>query len=78
MGKILERIPDSSENTTKNFAEYFISTRLKIKKEDFDKGLMILSNGDISQFNELKKISIYDYLTKLDNFISSIEVQTKK
>jgi len=39
---------------------------------------MILANGDIVQYNELKKISVNDYILKLDDFVTRLEVVTKK
>jgi len=38
---------------------------------------MILAGGKITEYNELKKISVSDYLIKLDDFVSRIESQKK-
>ena len=34
---------------------------------------MFLCGGDVSQYNELKKISVGEYIIKLDDYISRIE-----
>ena len=34
---------------------------------------MILADGDVVQYQQLKVATIADYLTKLDNFVSKIE-----
>lgn len=34
---------------------------------------MLLCGGDIVQYNELKKISVGDYLIKLDDYVARIE-----
>jgi len=38
---------------------------------------MLLADGKISEYNELKKISVNDYLLKLDDFVSRLEVRKK-
>jgi len=38
---------------------------------------MILAGGKITEYNELKKISVNDYLIKLDDFVSRLEVNKK-
>jgi len=39
---------------------------------------MILADGDIAQYKELKKCNLAEYLIKLDNFVSRIEAQDTK
>lgn len=39
---------------------------------------MILADGDVVQYKELKKCTIGEYLIKLDNFVSSIESTQRK
>jgi len=34
---------------------------------------MLLCGGDIVQFKEFKKMSVGEYLTKLDDFVSRLE-----
>ena len=36
---------------------------------------MIICGGDVVQYNEIMKMSIDDYLIKLDNWVSGIEVK---
>jgi len=38
---------------------------------------MILAGGDILQYEALKKISVNDYLIKLDDFVTRLEVNKK-
>tara|TARA_R110000868_G_scaffold30354_4_gene112452 strand:+ start:547 stop:696 length:150 start_codon:yes stop_codon:yes gene_type:complete len=45
--------------------------------DDFEKTLLVICGGDVVQYKELKKMTIEDYIIKLDNFVSSIELQTK-
>lgn len=39
---------------------------------------MILADGDIVQYKELKKCTVGEYLTKLDNFVTRIESVDKR
>lgn len=39
---------------------------------------MILSEGDIVQYKELKKSTVADYLVKLDNFVTRVESSEKQ
>ena len=38
---------------------------------------MILAHGNILEYNDLKKISVNDYLIKLDDFVTRLEVNKK-
>lgn len=38
---------------------------------------MTLANGDMAQYELIKKMGVGDYLTKLDNYISDIERKIK-
>lgn len=38
---------------------------------------MILANGDVTQYRELKKISIVDYLVRLNTFVEQHEHLTE-
>ena len=78
MGSILERIDNSTKGPDRSPKDnLYIGTRLKRIRDDFYGGLMILAGGDIIQYNELKKISVNDYLLKLDDFVSRLEVRKK-
>ena len=78
MGRILERIDTTTKSTTGSAKDnLFIGNRLKKIRDDFYGGLMILAGGDILQYNELKKISVNDYLIKLDDFVTRLEVNKK-
>lgn len=74
---ILERIGSSADDSKRKFEEYFIANRLKQKQNDFDKTLLAICNGDVTQYKELKKSTIDDYIVKLDSFVSSIEAKQK-
>lgn len=39
---------------------------------------MILADGDMAQYDLIKRMSVGDYLVKLENYVSEIERQIKK
>lgn len=46
------------------------------KKNEADKELMMtLADGDIIQYNEIKRISVQDFIMKYDSFIKDIEAR---
>ena len=78
MGRILERIDTTTKSTSGSTKDnLFIGHRLKKIRDDFYGGLMILAHGNILEYNELKKISVNDYLIKLDDFVTRLEVNKK-
>ena len=78
MGAILDRVDSSTKSPDRSTKDnLYIGARLKRIRDDFYGGLMILAGGKIAEYNELKKISVYDYLLKLDDFVSRLEVKKK-
>lgn len=74
MDTIFERIKDAGGTVKRDPQDtLFIGRRLREIEEDFNGGIMLLCGGDILQFQELKKMSVGEYLTKLDNFVSRLE-----
>jgi hypothetical protein len=39
---------------------------------------MLMAEGNISEYNTIKKLSVEDYLLKFDNFISAIEIKQRQ
>jgi len=39
---------------------------------------LLLANGKITEFNELKKTSVRTYLIKMDEYVSQIEAMDRK
>ena len=74
----MERVTDTTTSPKRSASDnLFIGKRLKKIRDDHNSGLMILAGGDILQYNELKKISVNDYLIKLDDFVTRLEVNKK-
>ena len=47
-------------------------------KNDFEQQILLLANGKITEFNELKKTSVRTYLIKMDEYVSQIEAMDRK
>lgn len=70
---VLGRLDSGTGEPEKEGGLFEIRAKIRHRQEDFQKSLMILASGDVIQFKELKKCSIYEYLIKLDNFVSQVE-----
>jgi len=48
------------------------------KKNEGDKELMMtLAQGNVTQYNEIKKLNVQDYLMKYESFIKDLEARKK-
>lgn len=45
---------------------------------DFKESLMIIASKDINQYNEIKKLSLDEFLTRYELFISDIETANEQ
>ena len=73
MGDILARISGGAASTGRDFEDNFIKQRLIRAERDLEKQLMILANGDISQYMSMKKITVGEYLIKLELHVEHLE-----
>lgn len=77
MGEILARLGNGAEHSEREIESNLIKLRIKRKREDLEKGIMIICGGDVVQSSALKNGSIFDYLIKLDNFVESLPKELK-
>jgi hypothetical protein len=47
-------------------------------KEDFDKHLLMICSGDISEYQLLRSSTVKTYLIKLEDFVRKMEVSNKR
>lgn len=74
MGKILERIGDSATNVKAGVGEsIFIGKKVAQIEREFYQGVLILADGDLTQYEQLKKLTVSEYLIKLEDFVARIE-----
>ncbi len=77
MDSILGRISGGAKTTTR-LAENNIKKRIGKSRASFDEQVMMLSDGDLSQYDRIKHGSIGDYLNKLENYVQGIEREINK
>jgi len=65
---IVERINSGTTEPNKESRLFEIRNKIRTRSEDTDKSLMMLCNGDVVQYKELKRSTMYEYITKLDNY----------
>lgn len=68
--RTLDRLTSGTDEPDKESAIFEIRTKIRKRSEDRQKSLLIICDGDVSQWQELKKCTVEDYLIKLDNFVS--------
>jgi hypothetical protein len=78
MDAIMGRISDATTTTAGNTESLFLADHINKMREDFKSQLMSLCDGDVKNYEAIKKLSVEDYLIKLDNFVSHIETLTRK
>ena len=72
MEAAMAKLPKPDTKTRSGIEDLFIRHRIKKSREDTEKGLMILCGGDITQYHQLKRSTILEYINKLDNFADSL------
>ena len=73
MEDVLGRLDSGTAEPAKESRLFEIRAKIRQKQEDFDKELLMVCDDDHIQKDALKKSTMYDYLIKLDNFVSKIE-----
>lgn len=73
MEATLGRLDSGTGEPAKEDRLFEIRTKIRQKAEDFQKSLMILSDGDMVQYNALRRSTVGEYLIKLDNYVTQIE-----
>jgi hypothetical protein len=76
--RILDRIGNETNDSERKFENYFIGNRIRNANDDFNKTLIAICDGSITEYKELKRGLIEDYIIKLDNYVSKIELLNKK
>ena len=73
MGAILERLPAGGESDQGGSKD--ISCQIIIRKqlEKHKEQIMVLCGGDVNQYEAMKRLSIGDYIIKLDNWVDKIK-----
>lgn len=78
MGSILARIPDSAKSASTGVETIRIIDYINKVQDDRHEQLMMLCGGDVNQYEALKKMSVADYLIKLEKVVGEIVALTKK
>lgn len=78
MDAAMGKLPKPDGKAKSSIEDLFIRHRIKKGREDTEKGLMILCGGDMTQYNQLKRSTVLEYINKLDNFAESIPKETDK
>jgi len=52
--------------------------RINQHKNDFEQQILLLAKGNITEYNQIKKSSVRTYLIKMEDYVSQIEMNSKK
>ena len=69
------KINSGAKPTKGSIKNNSIRKRIVNHRQSFDEQKMMLANGDLSQYEILKKGSVNDYLIKLNNYVEGVESQ---
>ena len=72
MDELLSEVNGTGRKSKRNFEDYIIKKVVLDNEKNFRDLLMMMVNGDISQYKELKKLSIQDFLIKFEYFCKQL------
>ena len=72
MDELLTEVNGTGRKSKRNFEDYNIKKVVLDNEKNFRDLLMMMVNGDISQYKELKKLSIQDFLIKFEYFCKQL------
>lgn len=73
MGAILDRLPAGAESDSGGSKDIVCQIIIRKQLEKHKEQIMVLCGGDVVQYEAMKKLSIGDYLIKLDNWVDKIK-----
>jgi len=78
MDSLLSEVNGSRPKSKRDFEDYIIKKVVLDNEKNFRDLLMMMVTGDISQYKELKKLSIQDFLIKFEYFCKELQRQKPK
>ena len=75
---ILVRIGIATKSTSGKSENISARKRIENFRNQQKSEMMLMAEGNISEYNTIKKLSVEDYLLKFDNFISAIEIKQRQ
>jgi len=75
---ILGRIGIATKGTTRKLENISARKRIENFRNEQKSEMMLMAEGNISEYNTIKKLSMEDYLLKFDNFVSALEVKQRQ
>lgn len=74
----MERINEAAGEPAKKDRLFEIYAKLRKRQADTEASLWILTGGDVTQTNELRQGTMWEYIGKLNNFDQVREVRESK
>jgi len=71
----MERVNSGAKGAKKKDKNYEIRAKIRQRNRDTRETLMILTEGDVTQYEALRRLTVEDYITKLEHFAGVTEAE---